>query len=665
MNAKGLCKLHPDFHIPPETVGVGENFDGTAYCASLKAHAVDSVVMFGKCHYGLSYFPTKFGTVHPGLVKDMVNEVSKGAKIHGLECIVYFSVFLDTAAIDKNPSWRMLPNRDGQFKRSKYEPVCVNSPYLEELFIPQALEVLEKYPVDQFFFDTMTWFEPCYCKSCVEKFGGEIPSETDANWLDYVRWLHQCYRNFYAKTAEAVNGKNPDVLCTFNWEWTLRHPEEPVAYVKRLAGDYFPTGKESSFFMRYLSGTGYPFDYMTGRFMHGLGDWVNNSDVTLLYTAAAAIANGAGMYIIDRQLPNGLLEDRSYSVMDTVFSFINNRRDLLTDAVPVRETAVLTTCDHLVGSRLELFPQKTTRIKRLDIFRSMHQILTENGVHFTFLNEENFLKNIQDYKFVILPELHDVSQTLSSALKDFVEKGGSLLIIQPDEESVNAELAALAGIYAAGKTPLEYTYVEFSRDGKTNAPFIVYGSNHLVLPCEGTQALARIIKPLQSNNGDFGHGVAPAVGTTEYAAATIRQVGKGQVAYVALQILSSNLANYNQDYWQFLAGLTDKIMPEPTARLVTDAPVEMSLMRKDSDLIIHLVNHGGPETRSWAWSQTTKYMPKINDICLSVKPGKSGNNPDISAFDCEYGVKISDGGRIEISGLCLHVMQSVRIKNYF
>lgn len=663
MNTKALCKLHPDFHIPPETVGVGENFDGMAYAASLKEHAVDSIVMFGKCHYGLSYYPTKVGTVHPGLVKDMMYEAAKGAQAHGIEFVVYFSVFLDAAAIDKNPSWRMLPNRDGTFKRQKYEPVCVNSPYLEELFIPQALEVLEKYPVDQFFLDTMTWFEPCYCKSCVEKFGGEIPSDGDESWLDYVRWYHECYRNFYAKVAEAVNAKNPDVLCTFNWEWTIRHPEKPVPYIKRLAGDLFPNGKESSFYMRYLSGTGYPFDYMTGRFMHGLGDWVNNNDITLQYTAAAAIANGGGMYLIDRQLPNGSLEDRAFSAIDALFSFINDRRDLLTDAVPVRETAVLTTCDHLVGRRLELFPQKDIRSKRLEIFRSMHQILTENGVHFTFLNEENFLKNIRDYKFVILPELHDVSETLSAALEDFVENGGSLMIIQPDEEFVNPKLAALAGVEAAGKTPQQYTYVEFSRNGKVDAPFIVYdGYNNLVLPLEGTQVLSRIIEPLQSNGGVFGHGVAPAVKTTDYAASTIRRVGKGQVVYVAAQILSSNIGNYNQDYGQFLMALVDKLMPQPIARLVTDAPVEMSLMRKENDLIIHLVNHAGPEVKSWGYSQTTKYMPEIQNIRLSVLPGKSG---EIFMFDSKFNTSISDGGRIEISGICLNVMQSIRIKNYF
>ena len=106
-------------------------------------------------------------------------------------------------------------------------------------------------------------------------------------------------------------------------------------------------------------------------------------------------------------------------------------------------------------------------------------------------------------------------------------------------------------------------------------------------------------------------------------------------------------------------------MPEPTVKLTTDAPVEMSLMRKNDDLIVHLVNHGGAEIKSWGWAQTTKYMPKIHDICLSITPGKSGSQPDISVFSSDYGVQTSDSGRIEISRICLDIIESVHIKNYF
>jgi len=279
----------------------------------------------------------------------------------------------------------------------------VNSPYLEEMLIPQAREVLEQYPVDQMFYDTMTNFQPCYCPACVKKFGGDIPSKDDGNWLQYVSWYHQCYRDFYARVAQAVHEINPQTFCTFNWEWSILHPEEPVPYIKRLAGDIFTSGRVSGFYSRYWSGTGYPFDYMNGRFIHGLGDWVSNTDATLQYTAASSLASGGGLYLIDRQLPNGLLEDRSFTTMDTVFSFINDRRDWVADTIPVPEVAVLATCDHLVGPELELFPDRQVRQKRLDNIKAISEIFLEGGVHFTFLFVPNILKSMQNYALVILP----------------------------------------------------------------------------------------------------------------------------------------------------------------------------------------------------------------------------------------------------------------------
>src|SRR5450759_4047883 len=85
-----LCKCHPDFHIPGDAI-VGKDFDGIEYTKKVKAAGVDSLVSFAKCHYGFSYYPTKVGTVHPGLQKDMLGEFAKGCRINDLRSTVYYS----------------------------------------------------------------------------------------------------------------------------------------------------------------------------------------------------------------------------------------------------------------------------------------------------------------------------------------------------------------------------------------------------------------------------------------------------------------------------------------------------------------------------------------------------------------------------------------------
>jgi len=663
-----LCKLHPDFHVPGEITDIGQGFDGMTYAKTLKKHVVDTIVVFAKCHYGFSYYPTSIGTVHPGLAKDLVHEIAEGAKAQDLECVCYYSVFLDTAAIVKNPSWRLQPKRGHVMTPGgeKYEPVCVNSAYLEELLLPQTLEVLEKYPIHQMFFDTMTGFVPCYCPACVSKYGKEIPDAECIAWLDYVNWYHQCYRDFYTQIAKVVHERYPKVNCVFNWEWSINHPEEPVPHIQQLAGDLFPSGKVSAFFSRYWSGTGLPFDYMNGRFMHGLGDWCSNTDLTLQYTAACTLANGGGIYVIDRQLTNGQLEARSYETMDTVFSFVNERRSWVTDTQLVPEVAVAVTCDHLVGSHLELFPDPKARKKRLEPVKAIGEILTEGGVHFTYLNEAKLIKHIHDYKLVILPELYDVSEILAMSLEQYAKNGGNILIIQGEEGEPNPRLLKLGGVLEAGKAPQHYTYIEYSRDGKTETPFVARGENSLIAAQAHTKVLSRLIAPLESIGGTFGHGFAPPAHRLDYVAAALRNVCDGQIIYVAPRLLSSYTEYFNPDISQFLLRLIERLLPMPLVRLHTTAPVEKSLRRQGNDLIIHLVNHAGSEVEAGGWCPITKYIPTITNITLTIQPGVGS---EVSVFSSDkYTKKMTrtvDNATIEISGLSLYIMESVRVHNYF
>ncbi len=158
-----LTKCHPDFHLPADVV-VGEGFDAKKYVKQIKETNIDLLVFFGKCHYGFSYYPTKIGTVHPNLRTDMLGEIAKACDEEGVGIGAYYSVFLDTEAVHNHPEWALKATSkeiEGGFNSEKFLQVCVNSPYGDELLIPQSLEILENYKVDELFFDTMTGFIPC------------------------------------------------------------------------------------------------------------------------------------------------------------------------------------------------------------------------------------------------------------------------------------------------------------------------------------------------------------------------------------------------------------------------------------------------------------------------------------------------------------------------
>jgi hypothetical protein len=57
--------------------------------------------------------------------------------------------------------------------------MCISSPRVDEVHIPQLKEILSLYDVDGFFLDGMLGKftrGPCYCEYCRKAFGSEIPA---------------------------------------------------------------------------------------------------------------------------------------------------------------------------------------------------------------------------------------------------------------------------------------------------------------------------------------------------------------------------------------------------------------------------------------------------------------------------------------------------------
>ncbi len=658
-----LCKSHPDFHIPAD-VDVGEGFDGVAYARRLKDSGVDAVAFFAKCHYGHSYYYTEVGNRHPRLKMDMLAEVVRGCRQAGVGIVVYFSVFLDTAAMQLHPDWRLRATRpgvDAGFDSGRYLPVCVNSPYLEELFIPQAREVAANYDVDEMFFDTMTGFRPCYCGNCRAKFGEEIPSGAqDANWLKYVKWYAGAYEHFFRSVGRAVHEVKPEIAVTFNWEWGTRRPTPPPPEIDRLGCDLIASPTVACMQTRYLSSTGYPYDYMTGRFQHGLGDWNSTTRETLRVTAAATVANGGGFYIIDRQLPNGTLEERAYTAMQDVFGWLQQRRDYLVGARAVPQIGVLHSYSHVMGPDLRYFPDMDARKERVKPFEGSVRLFMEHGRHFTVLNSENITERAAEYPLVLVPEQEFLPQTLKDVLRGYVQEGGRLLLSQSeDPERVDADMLALAGVDYEGHSELDYSYYDL------DPPLLTRGRYARVAPQAGTEPLLWGIKPMDAGGGgkSFGHGFAPPTVRDDRPLVTARRVGKGEVVYVATPLLKGYLNWQDPRIAALLLSLVDRLLPEPIARITTRAQVELSVMRKGDDLVLHLVNHSGKERLGNFWYPCTEYIPEIRDIEVAIRsevPRPVARVPQRERVEAEH-----SGGYLHLTVPSLHILETLMVPSYF
>ncbi len=638
-----LCKSHPDFHIP-DGVDVGADFDADSYVAKVKGNGADALVFFAKCHFGNSYYPTNVGTVHPGLKCDMFGGISKACDEQGLGFVAYYSVFYDTVAIEKHPDWELVSadaKTDAGYDSGNFRPVCVNSPYLEKLLIPQCQEFLTQYSVDELLFDTMTGFTPCYCDTCREKFGNPIPeSNEDPSWLDYVKWYAACYEDFFAKATQAVHDAAPHVSTYFNWVWSYKQPYNPVPHIGRLAADLIPAGEIIAMVTKYFAGTGYPFDFFTGRFLHGLGDWNNQTPETLKFAAAATVANGGSFYLIDRQLPDGSMEDRAYDAMKDVFGFLQERRDVLCGATHVPETALLHSYTHLIGDDMRYFPDAAARADRLLPYEGAIRMFMENSRHLTALNEERLQERIADYKLVIVPETEFLSPELKQTLFNFVENGGRLLITQSgDESQIDRDILDFAGVETVGHTEAEYGYFEWPGNG----PILLRGRSAQIKPKEGTEELVRYVEPQScGTRKTFGHGFAPPGETNGYAAATSRKVGKGEVIYVASPLFRAYQQFQTPQIKDILFSLMDRLLPEPVFKIETPAQVEATALRQGNDLLVHLVNNSGKVRLGDHYYPSIEYMPEIRDIRVSIK--RSNTNQTVEHLPSGQKVEVLQAG---------------------
>jgi len=60
--------VHMDFHTTsPAIDGIGVKFDKEKFTKTIREANIDLVTVFGKCHHGYTYYPSKVGEMHPGL----------------------------------------------------------------------------------------------------------------------------------------------------------------------------------------------------------------------------------------------------------------------------------------------------------------------------------------------------------------------------------------------------------------------------------------------------------------------------------------------------------------------------------------------------------------------------------------------------------------------
>ncbi len=574
-------QVHLDFHTSPIIEDICRDFDARKFVETLKRAHVNSVTVFAKCHHGMSYYNTKVGIKHPHLKIDLLGEIVEECKREDIRVVAYISVGWDNYMGERHPEWLQC-DREGRLLRPKpYEPgwytLCLNTPYVDYVKA-QTKEVLENYDVDGIFFDIVFQVRPgclCYyCRKSMKEQGLDIESEEDLEEHS-LRVEHR----FMKMMRDLVKSIKPEATVFFNGRIGPNLREE-AEYFTHFEIESLPTAFwgywHFPFYVRFVRTLGKPVVGMTARFHKGWGDFGGVKTIEQLeYECATMLANGALCSIGDQMHPRGKLEDAVYEIIGQVYRGVEEKEEWCRKARPITEIAIML---RKRGKRYFVY-------ERSDYGAT--KILLELKYQFDVIDQE---ADFSKYKVLIIPDEGSISDECEDKLKDFLKRGGAVIFSHSATLSDNE--FRMPGVDVEYIDTFKYRpeYIEpISPIFKLPThKYVVYEQGLHVKPKKACEVLAKLHRPYFSRTYRTftSHAQAPAYAELPYPAI----VRSRNVIYISFPIFKAYFIHGYHVYKRIVEGCLELLMPERLVKVKAPVSMEVTLLRQDNRLVVHLVN---------------------------------------------------------------------------
>jgi hypothetical protein len=601
-------QVHMDFHIPEFPPEALDRLDVGAFVDQLQRAGVDLVALFAKCHFGNSYYQTRVGHIHRALKGDFLLEAAGECRRRGIRTLAYYSLCVDKHAYDENPDWRYR-DETGQTYAGVFGSVCMNTPYKDELAMPQLEEIAAGYPVDGFFIDIpFPWGAKdyfCFCPSCRRRWKTEYGIEIDANLpaVERQRLNMRTAESWLLQIRELIDRRNPELLICSNIAGTAavnRRIKElcdiGVWESQPRPGDYLG----HSLATRLGRNDILDVQVMTVRFYEGWGDLSLKPEAQLTTECAAILGNGMRPCVGDQANLDGTLQEAVYDVLGTSFAFVSRYRPLLDRATTAPHTAVLLPTP---DAELPFVAGAGARDPELNwkempaAWRGVHKMLVESHIH-TDLFYSALETDLSRHPLIILPEPGSYSHKTLEQLRAYVAGGGKLLAV--GESILQDGRAVLSDVFGIRYfEPLAFSTANFIPDervkGETaDLALQVRGQVFKVL-ADGAQPLARLVYPAgetQPPVKGFRHPCPPpARGASPFPFATLHTYGQGTAVYIAASIFAVYWRTNHHWLRQFVEAVIRFVDPEQPVQIDASGRIEANLMRCDDDLLLNLIHY--------------------------------------------------------------------------
>ncbi len=493
---EGTRQIHLDFHTSEAIDSIGFAFSKKQFQEALLAGHVNSINIFGKGHHSWCYYPTKAGSMHPGLDFDLLGAQIEACHEIGVTAQVYFTIGWSANDALNHPEWTIV-NRNGT---NAYKEMVKNlgpedpfgwgwdllmpeGPYLE-LILAQVEEIVSGYNIDGMWFDIIPFSDTNFNAYSLHdmKEHGIDPNNDSAVMKRHVEKM----KYFQEKTNELVKKYRPDASIYYNWS-THANTERAISILPYKFYQYntkhdledLPTawGGYDIFPWRskYFANTGKEIVAMSGKFHKSWGEFggFKHRDA-LLYEAASMVAFGASCNFGDQLHPSGQMEMATYENIGYAYEYVEKIEDYGVGAKHLSETGVYLGKDHLS-------------------IEGTVKMLLEKQVNFNMVNT---LEDWSGFETIIITST-GIAEKDVPKINQFMERGGKVL-------------AMGSGIFVDGKPVIDigatwlgpanfdvdYTLVgEELSEGLVVSPFLNYSPAVRVEPMQGTEVLAAIREP--------------------------------------------------------------------------------------------------------------------------------------------------------------------------
>ena len=604
--------IHLDFHTPEFLDEAIVNFDPDRWVETFLLSNAQYVNLFAKCHHGNSYYNTEAGHKHAGLETDMLAELVPRLKAAGVRVVAYYSTNTDCRAAEDHPDWEQVDDAGNPILLSSgWKNVCFNSPYLEELMLPQLREITEGYDIDGYWLD-MVLVMPggCFCLYCrllfEQQYGRPLtPKDKDAEAFR-VWTVQQAIR----RSRNLVRSIKPEALITANGGGTIGDHDRLTTLCRRrgegildyscveeqpgFSGDYFYTGYQS----RYTRRLNRPLELINVRFVRGWGEWTAKPLPQMLYEASIMLAVGHRVTLGDQAYPNGTLDTAVYRRFAKVFDYLGERRPFVAETEPVVDTAILFTDG--------LSPQ----LRGADaVCRELH--LQHDQI------DESELEHLSRYQLLILPETGQLASESIERIRRFAESGGHVVVT--GSAALDNDLTSLTGLVHEGHRDFDIGYFPADVLADPGLPLLVTAPPHQVRPLS-----AQVVWPLQLPSCKHAPGKIvthfyPNPGPLDrQPAASMNTVGAGKVFYLAFDLFR---AYWQHNHWWLKAIIRALIAKggfRPLVKLDADGTVHTALHRRGDEIFLHLICFQSGLATAGGYP-SIEHMPQLRDVEVQLQ----------------------------------------------